>query len=358
MKKATMIASMLALASSAAVAGSLNLEIRADYQGTAYNDAAKAAVMGADNYKFFLPIGRIDAQGKLGTALDYRLRWRFSKPAVATSTPANNANDNLNDSVDFAYITHKPADMLSVTLGKYASQIGGVEGAYSGSDLFLISSANGGASLTNTGLNGRPYYTGAKFETAFGDHKVGLHFANAASDVNNDSGKFAQTSGFTGLVYTGAFMDGMIKPTVSYHTVTNDATGTEKKTGTYMALGAMFTMDALQVDADYTANTYTNATVVTNKDTLNTMTLNVAYKMDNIKPSIKYYSGEEKIKAAADTKYTHSGISAVVEYKPKMDENFRYHVAYNQYTKKPETGDALVRTEVVAGVKILADILK
>lgn len=362
MKKATLISSMLTLASTAAVAGSLNLELRADYQGTSYNDAAKAGTtgLGQDNYKFFIPIGRLDAQGKLGSALDYRLRWRFSKPAVATSTPANNQNDSLNDSVDFAYVSHKPVDMLTVTVGKFASQIGGVEGSYSGSDLYLLSSGNGGATLTNTSLIGKAYYTGAKFETAMGDHKIGLHFANAAADVTNDNGKFAQTSGYTALVYTGSFADGMVKPVVSYHTTTNAAAaGSEKKVGTYLSAGAMFNvMSNLQIDADYLANTYTNGTVATNKDTLNTMVLNVAYKMDNIKPSIKYYSGEEKIKGATDVKTTHSGMSAVVEFKPKMDENFRYHVAYNQYTLKPETGDSMVRTEVVAGVKISADILK
>lgn len=360
MKKATLISSMLTLASTAAVAGSLNLELRADYQGTSYNDAAKTAGVGADNYKFFIPIGRLDAQGKLGSALDYRLRWRFSKPAVATSAPANNQNDSLNDSVDFAYITHKPMDILAVTVGKFASQVGGVEGSTSGSDLYVVSPGNGGG-LVNTSLAGKAYYTGAKFETAMGDHKIGLHFANAAADVTNNSNKFAQTSGYTGLVYTGSFADGMVKPIVSYHTATNSAaSGSEKNVGTYIAAGAMVTSGNVQVGLDVNSNTYTNATVATNKDTLTDVTLNVGYNMDNIKPALKYYTATEAIKDATEVKYTHTGMSAVVEFKPKVDENFRYHVAYNQVNKKADTAgyQDQTRTEVVAGVKIFADILK
>ncbi len=364
MKKATLISSMLTLASTAAVAGSLNLELRADYQGTSYNDAAKAGTtgLGQDNYKFFIPIGRLDAQGKLGSALDYRLRWRFSKPAVATSTPANNQNDSLNDSVDFAYVSHKPMDILAVTIGKFASQVGGIEGSTSGSDLFVVSPGNGGG-LVNASLAGKAYYTGAKFETTMGDHKVGLHFANAAADVTNNNNKFAQTSGYTGLVYTGSFADGMVKPTVSYHTATNSASSaliTEKNVGTYIAAGAMVTTGNVQVDLDLNSNTYTNGTIATNKDALTDIVLNVGYKMDNIKPSLKYYTATETIKDATEVKYTHTGMSAVVEFKPKMDENFRYHVAYNQVNKKADTAgyQDQTRTEVVAGVKIFADILK
>jgi hypothetical protein len=373
MKKHSMMILAAALCSSTVFAGTLNFDFRGDYRSLGYNtDAATPSFNG-----FNIKTGRLDYQGKYNEDVSFRLRFGLNKDG----TNASNTNDaNLQKTVEYAYFGHKLADNLTLSVGRFNSDIGGFEGITAGSDLYMVSAGYAGSALpyssaavtAPTSIGGTTaqnatsatkmtatgtylYITGARLVYKMDNQEVALM---AANPVVYDS---AQSRLMEGVVYKGAFMDKSLNLIASYHTSGVGVSGKDDNL-TFMALGATYLFANNMVGIDMLSNGYKH-TVATSTATETSSTMNVTYAykgMDTVTPMLKYSSTiETPDSATSANKTTVTGMSAVVECKPTKDNNFRYFVAYSSMSNKVDTATTTPSsTELLVGMRVNADLLK
>ncbi len=178
------------LTSTSAMAGSISYDFRFDNKSTTWNDDAAAlgnptgatptTATVASNNRFELKTGRVDFKGKLSDQLEYRLRWRFDRTQTVAGADAIGAH------VDLASITHHAAENVGVTVGKYATEVGGWEGQAPG-DYYVLSETYSGFGKTNLGIaTGSPtltnasalYLSGVRVDYGMGDHSLALQLGN------------------------------------------------------------------------------------------------------------------------------------------------------------------------------------
>lgn len=334
MKKLLLLAT---IASSTAFAGSISLDTRVDSDSATYNTANG----GKNNSKFYLQTGRVDYKGKATDDLSFRLRLRFNKTQSAVNT-----RDSLNDSVDYASITHKMGD-YALTAGKFDIMTAGFEGATAGSDMYFTSLAYG--SLTR-------YATGANLAYTFGDNTVNAMVLNNKSDTTS-----GQTRNMYALVYKGALMDKALNLIASYHMLATPYTENSEiknHNDSYVTLGAQYKLTGMAFSLDYTLNTL--ADTAGNKDKTESIILNGSYdlnEMSAVKAKIES-STYKDASTNTESKETTLGYGIAYEIKPIKDADFRYHVAYTNKDVKPETGDTKTESHIIAGLKLQADFLK
>lgn len=378
----TWATSFVLMLSTPAMAGSISYDFRFDMRSTDWNeDATTASTAFGDGYRFEVKTGRVDFKGKLYESLDYRLRWRFDKPQVAststtTGTPATNLRDNVGDWIDLAYIQHKLSDQVSITVGKFASDMGGWENQTPSPDEYLFSEAfndttsgsafgsYGGSSLATKNTQ---YYAGAKVAGFFKGQELALHVANNQADSGAatpaTTTNFNQNKGWTGLVYKGKFFDDVWSPIVSYHTA--EAAGTSQSKRTYIAFGNNIKTGDLAIEADLISHAI--ADNASNETKINAAAVQFGYSVGNLIPKLKLATADKTVSSTAlstKAKITSGGL--ILEYKPKVDETFRYHVAFmmNDYIPDPTgnfgagVGKTISNKEIVAGVRITGDFLK
>jgi len=399
------IACAALLTSTAAMAGSISYDFRFDFRSDAWDSqhTQASATPGVNNgYRFTVPVGRLDFKGKLDEALDYRLRMRFDNFQNDPTNPTQTTN--LTQMVDLAYVRHNINDMFNVTLGKFLSDMGGAEGIDSTADQYLFSdiysdmSAAGGTTSTKNGgvgtsgamwtgtgmaIKNSLDYAGVKVAGVFGDHEVAIHYANATEDsyapgtaaaaqsqynVNNNQGWLA-------VVYKGKFFDNVWKPVLSYHVGPSYlGTAGPGANRTYLAFGNWINVAGWQIEADYLSNTYKDngtSTVSGFTGTLTGFDVQVGYDLGNWLPKLKYASAKKSVSSTLAGGTTEnvgsSAYGVVVEYKPKTENNFRYHLAYMNYTYTPDNsvsvaggpaGQNLTDTQIIAGCRIDGDFLK
>lgn len=369
MKKFSVILSALAMTASAQAANSLEYDFRGDWQSLDYNDAAitTAPTTVADSTRFYLKVGRLQYKGSINDRYSYVGRLAFNKPAVDSAT-SNSKRDSLNSSVELAYITDKMSDMFSLSLGKFNTEIGGFEGATSGADLYMVSpyyqhSAVKTLTGANLGINESGaknilYMTGVKGTLTF-DQTQNVHFLatnNAVSDPTDASGNFNQNRGLMGIIWKGSFMEKTFQSILSYHEVSPQSS-TANPDNKHSFLSAGIKYDSSWVGSlEYNTTSYKDG-ATGKSDSVYAAILKLGYKMDQWTPRLEFFTSEEKIEIASTATNKFTGVGAVLEYKPTA-ENFRYHIAYNNVTTKPATGDDQTRTEIVVGARLLGDMLK
>lgn len=370
-----------------AQAGSLSADFRLDYNSTSYNDdamTASSSLLGNSGMRF--QTGRIDYKGQLNEDVSYRMRLRFDKDKSTV-----NKRDKVDSNIDFAYVSHKFNDMFTLTLGKMATGMGGFEGNTAGPELYLTSSNYAGTALlggtkvsTTTGSlkSILLYSTGAQAEFKFAEGQVlqlqafneegavGMGFTNTAAtngdDASGTGAGYAQQDNLLGLIYRGGFMEKTLNVIASYHT---EQIGAKDNSASFAALGLEYKMDALTAQLDYNMNQFQVAgTTVTPKQSLSTASLTLKYKMDNWTPIIKAAMATEKYDAGSITttspeiSNSYTDVGAALEYAPNKDQMFRYHIAYNSRSMKPDSVVAANNTrslqEVIVGTRIMADFLK
>lgn len=366
MLRPILISSIL-LGASAALAGSMTYDFRFDMRSTDWSDKAADTGNFADGYRFEVKTGRVDFKGKLNEEVSYRLRWRFDK------SQANTIKDNVGAYVDHAHLVHQVNDTFAVTAGKFASEMGGAEATNPSPDEYLFSDAYNDVSVgsfgqagTNLAIKNTLYYAGVKVAANFGDHEVAVHAANPDELASASQNTFNQNKGYFGVVYKGKFFEETWNPILSYHT--SDVVGgtaTEGAKKTFIAFGNNIKVGDFAIEADYLMNTFKNTPGA--DESLTGMDVNVAYNMGALTPKFKYATSERSTKAAGGTavKFKADGISLALEYKPTEDK-FRYHVAYNMNTYKPDAGqnlgagagETITNSELVAGVRLVGDFLK
>lgn len=343
-----------------AQAGSISADLRADYDSTSYNDdSGKPGVS-----KFNIQTGRVDFKGNLNEEVSYRLRLRFNKDRAVSQ------RDSVGADTDFAYISNKVSDGLTLTLGKFASGIGGFEGGTSGADIYLASAAYAGPKTlypgvgSIVGLSNLLYYTGAQLAYAINDsNKIELHAANTEATVGTDYKTGAsvgdvipQNKTLTGLVYRGSFADKTFNLLATYHMET---AGDKDNKISLAAIGFEYLMNGMTAQLDLLANNYDVAGATITKNSMNSTVLTVKYKTDQWTPILKVAMTDEKLGAAVDVKNKYTDYGVAVEYAPKADQMFRYHIAYNARSVKPDSGNKNpASTQILVGTRILADFLK
>ncbi|MES3038024.1 MAG: porin [Bdellovibrionota bacterium] len=365
---------LLVLASSPAFAGKLLFDARLDGQGQTFNNEASSATLGHDNFRFMMKTARLDYQGNLNDKTNVRARAILNTTQGAVQT-----RDNLNGTVDLFFVNHKVQDNLELTAGKFSSDIGGWEHQLSSPDVYLFSAAySGGSSDLNTttrtlfaGRTGATigtftwastgttrYYTGAKLTHKVEGHELAIHTADLTADDNVGTTS-SQTRTLTGLVYKGSFSDKLIQPLLSYHEGFLPGGGSDAKV-IFANAGLRFNFDDNVIDLDYLTNTFKSRTAVSTggfkDDAIRSTLLAWSKVYGQWTPKVKLESSEM---LAADQKiFDVKGYSVALEYRPEVEENFRYHVAYNAKEYAPITGSSLTMQEVVVGTRIAADILK
>lgn len=362
MKKFFMSALAITAVASAAQAGPINLDLRADYSAATYD---KGSI--PDSNRFNLRTGRVDYQGKAFEDVSFRVRWSFAKNA------AQNASDSAQQSLEFAYLTHKMSDMFALTIGRMNTDIGGFEGTTSGSDLYLLSSNynlytgqsasgsfTGTAPATYYGTSSMLYMTGAKLTMSFaeGTNSIQLMGMNQKNDEANGS-TVDQNQMLMGIVYKGSFMEKTLNFIASYHTSEGPVVDTKYQ---WMAAGVQWAADPVTISVDYLLNDEKNdAAGAGTKNELSSIVVKAAYTgFEQWVPRLDFFSSERKDEmtvSVVDTKWT--GMGAVLEYKPYNDKNFRYHVAYNNIKESPDgAANDITRHEVIVGTRFLGDFLK
>lgn len=361
MRKQILTALVTTALGAGAFAGSLSMDARGDLENVTHNDAAKAA--GGYNYsRFNMQTLRLDGKGNFNEATSFRLRFRFNNGALATQ----NAKDSVNNAIDFAYLQHKVMDNLSFQMGKFATDIGGVEGMTAGPDLYLTSQAysDEGALRYATGLKAMYTMEAQEIDLMVMNEQINAD-ANDTTTTTT-SGGFNQTRNAAGIVYKGSFMDKMLMPVLSYHednlqpTTTNGASSFTDRKYTYASAGVKWEMAPVFVEVDYLYNTYKNKSILDETDKTTSAVATVGYKMENMVAKLKYEGSEAETFTAASTsgKLKYSGYQLALEYMPTNDKNFRYHAAYISRDTKPETGDTMTTQTAIVGFRLIADFLK
>jgi len=371
MKRLTALLGTLTMSVAAQAAGTLDYDFRGDWTSFDYNDAAvnSAPLTVADNTRFYLRTGRIQYKGSLNERFSFVGRLAFNKPAVDTGT-SNAKRDALNSSVEYAYVTDKMSDMFSLSLGKFYTEIGGIEGAMSGADLYSVSPNYGHIGVkTLTGQNIGVNESGSKNILYMAGAKAMLTFAetqniyliaanNVAADPADTNGNFNQNRGLMGAVWRGGFMDKTLTGLLSYHEASpQKATGIGDSGDKHSFISA-----GLKYDSDIVGSLEYNTTdykdgLSGKKDTLYSAILKIGYKWEQWTPRLEIITSEEKTEIAASQTTKFATVGAILEYKPTA-ENVRYHVAVASTTQKPETGDDLTRFDVTVGLRLYGDLLK
>lgn len=354
--------------STTAHAGSINLDFRGDMNSSSYNDAAKAAIAGlGDSSRFYLKTGRIDYKGAVNEDLTFRVRIAFTKSTAVIN------RDTTQTAVEFAYLTHKLSDSFSLSMGRLSSEIGGFETATSGADLYMTSENYARSILArgasnNAGTLSMLYVTGVKATfSAWGQDLHIIAADNMASDpVATGTTTSVQNRGFLGAAWKGSFLEKQIGTSLNYFEMSPQngagaqAGGSNKSS--FMNAGVRYNGEAIElpfvISADYHLNTYKQDSSG-NEDKLSSIVAKFAYTgMEQWIPRLEYFTSEDKRAIGTATTDKYDGFGAVVEYIPKKENTFRYHIAYNSTTMKPEVGDDMTKQEIIVGTRLLADFLK
>ncbi len=356
----------LAVFSTMTANAALNLKGRLDLNNTSYNDDARANG-GVPKWQMKPQKLDLGMSGNIDENVSYGVTLELKTTSAAGSRSGQNA------AISEAQITDKMSENMALTLGKFASDIGGWEAQYSSSDRYATSMYT---SMFNYD------YSGLKLTGMFGDHSVALHYAHPenqgpATAVANATVNpyYNDTGGIAGLVYMGGFAENMFKLLVTYH-----SGAVAPKTGailkevkeTYTSVGFKYDAEPVLVSLDYNMYANENAADIMNsssysysdgqKNTLTSIVIDAGYKIDNLMPKLQVASEVKEVKpdggTATKTTYTTAGLA--LEYTPNTEAMFRYHVAYTTSSSKTDQANATTETEnhLIIGTRFTADILK
>ncbi|WP_413586217.1 porin [Bdellovibrio sp. HCB274] len=368
--KKFLIAALATTTAMTAHAGTINFDARADYDSKTYDESNLD-----DSNQFYFKTIRLDYQGKVNDDLAFRLRAAYNKNGT------NNAGDNSQTALEFAYLTHKMSEMFSLQIGKIGSEYGAIESQTSGADLYLTSQAytkqglwtpTGSPAGTNSlvghylSTSSLLYVTGAKLIfNITPDQNLSLvvfktpdvSAVGAITPAATNSNAMME-----GLIYKGLFMDKNLRVMASYHYGTGNPTadkynlysaGVSYNFGGYVLAGVDYTNSGFERDLDGA------------KDSIYSIIGKAAYTgWEHWVPRIEIIASEEKVESNTDATLNGTnkfmGYGAVLEYKPIADSIFRYHVAYSNTTQQmadTAMADAKV-DQITIGARLNADFLK
>ncbi len=345
---------------------------RVDNLSQNYNDdATSPAGTRPTNSTFRIQSLRVDFTGKIGEETAYRVRMsppNLPNTAATTSVVGYPfAADNLSNFLDYAYIQRTLSEGLLLTVGKQWSGAAGWVGYYDLSDVYMYPKA-----FLETIGNGMIYTTGVGLRYDFAGQKVLFSVTDpgaGSTDTGTAAGNANNARQAVGGRWLGKFMDGVLNPTLSYLSEgrQNQTASTKGLTNTYMSAGVKYTIPVIDVDADYIANSYADKTTAGQTDTTTSIMLLARYKMDD--KGLKAFLGYENSNQTTNTSATVSKVVKTsayqlgVEYYPKKDEDFRYHVVYTVANGNTDLGTGAASTnqaqnQIIAGIRFKSDLLK
>lgn len=359
--KKILVTTLLTTLSSISFAGSLNVDMRVDYNSSNYTDSAVS-----DFSKFYFKTGRLDYQNSVNEALSYRVRLAFNKDATT-------GVDTTQTALEYGYLTNKLSNDFSVTIGKLNSDVGGFEGATSGADLYLLSQhyslkgPNGdldsrAAKSTTPGNNVSTsdllYLTGAKATYSFSDQTISLLATNETGIAAANGSTADQNTSLLGLIWRGSFQEKTLMTNLSYHTM---AGANSDDRHALSAAGVQWNQKPYNVQVDYLMNEFKEGSTG-KKDTVTSIVTKFSYTgFEQWIPRLEIQSSEEKLNVDTTATNKFLGYGLVAEYKPVAETNFRYHVAVNHTQEKFDAAlnksDSSLQ-EIVVGARLMADILK
>lgn len=344
---ATLLGVLLSSTTHAAI-GQVLFDSRMDFQSFSSNTAAGKPAYSA----FRLNRMRLDMQGTLGVDTSFRIRLDFLN---SIDTPTT--RDRTSKLIEFAYISRSLNDNMNLVVGKYITEMGGVEGANSTADIYLRSVA--GDEI------GRIYYpVGAQLDTTLDKNRLRINVANLTEDVKDSNSNLVNTSMLYGFTYTAKFFDGVWSPNIGYHIESfKTATGTpNKKDRSYLAIGSKLAISSFELELDY-LNNKNKFEVKATDDILDTRSAVTLLRYKFLEASSVHFKYEDTVQKKAlnsidskDTKIT--GITFTYEFKPFKDENWRAHFAGTQKNTKLAGADTKTEKTLFVGMRLLADILK
>ncbi|MEK2689779.1 hypothetical protein [Bdellovibrio sp. GT3] len=366
MKKFLMIAATLA--ASSAFAG-VKLEVRSDYVNTADYSAADGANVAGKS--LFTPnVARLYLNGNVGEAV-VESAWNlraFSPVLVGADLYKVMTVDQF---VDHLW-AGKAMGQFMFKAGKLEVNTGGFERQKNlHGDTYLVSLANNGAggnvsaATADAALIANPENSSgisAAYSIAE-NHKLEAQVTNQTNSVTVDGGVASTDKRHNmGLNYLGSFMDKMLVLNLNYTSGAGDVTGTGHAQEFMAASLRVAPMADLTIDLEYFGNKDKATTATTTAENkTNSTIIEARYNMNGWVPVLKYEMSENKADgAASNNSFKRDAFAVALEYVPKADEAFRYHVAYSSSKDKDygvATGDSK-KDMIVVGFKYTGDMAK
>lgn len=263
-------------------------------------------------------------------------------------------DNGLSEFVDEAYLT-KAMGPLSVMLGKQPVMVGGRENDYSTRDVYLLSRYNFAIPFNPQGIS-------AGYSMA-GQNLYLQYLQQRTADQAPLSDKK-----IIGAAYYGEFMDKMIMPIISYHKMGTSRVGSYD---TFGAVGLRLNVANFMVEFDYLMLEQEKLSALGDAE-LETMVAHVRYSHENFQPFAKFIKEDGKkgftglttgtsIATAGLNESERTAWEVGLEYVPNKDEDFRYHVVYNNSEVERNTAAPTSKFEaqtIFAGVAFNYNILK
>lgn len=344
--------SFISLLGSLANAGTMQLDMRADYTSSTFDKSAEA-----DTTRYYFKVGRFDFQAKANEDLLFRTRFAFNKNA---STSVSGRLDSTQPYVELAYITHTLNDSFSMTFGKLRPGIGGFEADLSSAEHYLSSvtysrkGPNGDLTSNLYGSSELLYMTGVRL-TYNQDNQTFDVVATDEPDSAKSGPTATHNTALMGALWRGSFVQKNLNFNLSYHNI-NGAVKDDKFN--FIGAGVQWIQSPVTFVLDYLVNDFSQESSG-KKDSLNTVVGKVSYSgWEKWTPRLELSFSEEKIEVGATETHRFSGSGLVLEYRPTTDKNFRYHFAYVNTKMDTHAGATIQKQELTAGVRLLADFLK
>jgi hypothetical protein len=364
MKKLLVIAATLA--ASSAFAG-VKLEVRSDYVNTPDYSAANGANVAGKS--LFAPnVARLYLNGNVGEAVvESAWNLRAFVPEVITGTLYKNMT--VDTFVDHLW-AGKAMGQWMFKAGKLEVNTGGFERQKNlHGDTYLVSLANGGsggyatAASADAALIANPENSSG-ISAAFAiteNHKLEAQVTNQTNSVTVNGGVASTDKRHNmGLNYLGSFMDKMLVLNLNYTSGAGDTNLMSHELEFIAASLRIAPMADLQVDVEYFGNKDVQNDGATSADVKTTSTIVEArYNINGWVPVLKYEMSENT-GATAATDFKRTAYAVGVEYVPKADEAFRYHVAYTSIQDKDFGSGAedMTKNMITVGFKYTGDMAK
>lgn len=233
----------------------------------------------------------------------------------------NDSVDGTPSLIDEVFITKTFSFGMSATLGKKAVFIGGREYDYLNYDRYTNSYFYDATPANQVGLT---------LSYDFADQIFMAQYFNGNKNNGNGGTVNAQSKFGYSLGWYGNFLNGMIKPIVSYAVVPLAAGGTRTNKGDdqYIAGGVQVTMPHnVQFEFDY--DFFNSKDAGASRADLKTTSMIglVRYTGANFSPFLKFIKDTKKSDSAKIAERTAYDVG--VEFKEATDETIRYHVVYS-----------------------------
>ena len=253
--------------------GSLNVDLRMDADSVSYNNTLKKNGS-RDHYNMQFKTLRLEHNLKWNEDMSSRVRINLNRDPSSLVSPDGLSKQG--DIIELANFRHLLNDSMTLTIGKFATDIAGWEDLTASPERYVDSRF-----LSNTDKTLR-FLTGAMLSYHFDEQNFDLQFTNNPSDGNGN----IQNRGVIGFVYKGVFMNKSLKPLFSMHNYSPQNGIDPKANFFYSTASIRFENDNFILDVDNHLARMKGRTTIGNTDSVNTLATGISFKGDKITPKI------------------------------------------------------------------------